>query len=96
MLFYFLFLTNFQFTYIFRDNWIKFFELNLNTKRNIKSRVDDDLIERIDSLNNESFESDGGYIFNNQEDIEEKDNDNLKIELNQTQNNQDNNEKSYE
>ena len=70
--------------------------LNLNTKRNIKSRVDDDLIERIDSLNNESFESDGGYIFNNQEDIEEKDNDNLKIELNQTQNNQDNNEKSYE
>ena len=70
--------------------------LNLNTKRNIKSRVDDDLIERIDSLNNEGFESDGGYIYNNQEDIEEKDNDNLKIELNQTQNNQDNNEKSYE
>jgi len=75
---------------------LNFLNLNLNTKRNIKSRVDDDLIERIDSLNNESFESDGGYIFNNQEDIEEKDNDNLKIELNQTQNNQDNNEKSYE
>ena len=75
---------------------LNFLNLNLNTKRNIKSRVDDDLIERIDSLNNEGFESDGGYIFNNQEEIEEKDNDNLKIELNQTQDNKGNNEKSYE
>ena len=75
---------------------LNFLNLNLNTKRNIKSRVDDDLIERIDSLNNEGFESDGGYIYNNQEDIEEKDNDNLKIELNQTQDNKGNNEKSYE
>ena len=57
--------------------------------------MDDDLIERIDSFNEQGFEAKGGYIFNNKE-IEQKDNDNLKIELNQTQDNKGNNEKSYE
>ena len=43
--------------------------------------MDDDLIERIDSFNEQGFEA-KGYIFNNKE-IEKKDNDNIEIELNQ-------------
>ena len=61
---------------------LNFLNLNRNTKRNIRSRVDDDLIERIDSFNEQGFEAKGGYIFNNKE-IEQKDNDNIEIELNQ-------------
>ena len=78
MLFYFLFFTNFQLE-IFELN---FLNLNRKTKRNIRSRVDDDLIERIDSFNEQGLEAKGGYIFNNKE-IEQKDNDNIEIELNQ-------------
>ena len=61
---------------------LNFLNLNRNTKRNIRSRVDDDLIERIDSFNEQGFEAKGRYIFNNKE-IEQKDNDNIEIELNQ-------------
>ena len=45
---------------------LNFCNLNKNTKRNIKSRVNDDLIERKDSFNDNSFEGKGGYIFKNE------------------------------
>ena len=61
---------------------LNFCNLNKNTKRNIKSRENDDLIERIDSFNDEGFEVKEGYIFQNSiNDSCEKDN--IKIELNQ-------------
>ena len=63
---------------------LNFCNLNKNTRKNIKSRINDDLIERIDSFNGEGFESNGGYIFDNTDiNINNKDKDNIKIELNQ-------------
>ena len=64
---------------------LNFCNLNKNTRKNIKSRVDDDLIERIDSFNGNGFESNGGYIFNNTNNNinnKDKDKDNIKIEMN--------------
>ena len=71
---------------------LNFCKLNKNTRRNIKLRINDDLIERIDSfINNDSFEQDGGYIVRNTDNnfsIE----DNIKIELNQIIDNQNSSE----
>ena len=60
---------------------LNFCKLNKNTRKNIKSRVNDDLIERIDSFNDNEFEAKGGYIFNNSDDDSYNKGD-IKIELN--------------
>ena len=57
---------------------LNFLNLNKNTKRNIKLRIDDELIERSDSFKNDKFETGDGYLFENKEN--ENDN-NLKVEL---------------
>ena len=56
--------------------------MNKNTKRNIKLRLNYEQIERINSLDNFSFETGDGYIFNNEE-KEKDDNINSNIELKQ-------------
>ena len=56
--------------------------MNKNTKRNIKLRLNYEQIERINSLDNCSFETGDGYIFNNEE-KEKDDNINSNIELKQ-------------
>ena len=59
-----------------------FLNLNKNTKRNIKLRIDNEQIERTDSLKNAIFEVGNGYIFELEEN--EKDNKtNLNVELKQ-------------
>ena len=62
---------------------LNFCNLNKNTKRNIKLRidVDDGQIERIESLDDSKFEAGDGYIFENEEEGENEKN-NLQIELN--------------
>ena len=70
---------------------LNFCKLNKNTRRNIKSRIDDDLIDRIDSFNNSNFETKDGYIFKSLEN-ELKSDDNLKIELKQINDDKDDNE----
>ena len=57
---------------------LNFLNLNKNTKRNIKLRIDDEIIERLDSFKNDKFETGDGYLFENEEN--ENDN-NLKVEL---------------
>ena len=52
--------------------YLEIFELNFcnsnkNTRKNIKSRINDDLVERIDSLKDNQIETKGGYLFNNTE-----------------------------
>ena len=64
---------------------LNFLNLNRNTKRNIRTRVDDDLIERVDSFSNQGFEAKGGYIFNDKENEQKNDDNNTEIELNQIQ-----------
>ena len=66
---------------------LNFCNLNKNTKRNIKLRINDELIERTDSLMNGKFEAGNGYIFENEEneeceESEEDDEHNLNAELN--------------
>ena len=60
---------------------INFCKLNKNTRRNIKSRINDDLIERKDSYNDNYFQEKDNYIFRIIDD-NSHDNDNLNIELN--------------
>ena len=55
--------------------------MNKNTKRNIKLRLNYEQIERINSLDNCSFETSDGYIFDNEE--KEKYENNSNIELKQ-------------
>jgi len=57
---------------------LNFLNLNKNTKRNIKLRIDDEIIARSDSFKNDKFETGDGYLFENKEN--ENDN-NLKVEL---------------
>ena len=66
---------------------LNFLKLNKNTKRNIKLRIEDEHIDRLDSFKMDKFETGEGYIFETEEN--ESDN-NLKVELNiiQTQDNQ--------
>jgi len=62
---------------------LNFCNLNKNTKRNIKLRidVDDGQIERIESLDDSKFEAGDGYIFENEEEGEIEKN-KYQIELN--------------
>ena len=60
---------------------LNFCKLNKNTRRNIKSRINDDLIERKDSYNDNYFQEKDNYIFRIIDD-NSHDNDNLNIELN--------------
>ena len=46
---------------------LNFLNLNKNTKRNIKLRVDDEQNDRLESLDSGKFEMGDGYIFNNEE-----------------------------
>jgi len=57
---------------------LNFLNLNKNTKKNIKLRINDEIIERSDSFKNDKFEVGDGYLFENKE--SENDN-NLKVEL---------------
>ena len=72
--------------------------MNKNTKRNIKSRIDDDFIERIDSFDNNGFEAEGGYIVNDEGSEKDKKNNeemelkNINIKDNETDENDDNDE----
>ena len=61
---------------------LNFCNLNKNTKRSIRLRTDDDLTERMGSIGGNSFESKEGYIFKYKDDNSCDDN-NIKIELNQ-------------
>ena len=49
--------------------------LNKNTRRNIKLRIDDDKIDRTGSLDTDNFEVGDGYIFDSQENEKENQND---------------------
>ena len=71
---------------------LNFCNLNKNTKRNIKLRidVDDGQIERTESLDDSKFETVDGYIFKNEME-EENDKNNLRVELNQFQDLDENN-----
>ena len=77
---------------------LDFLNLNKNTKRNIKSRVDDDFIERIDSFNDKGFEAEGGYIVSDEESEKGKKNNeemelkNINIKDNENYENADNDE----
>ena len=64
--------------------------LNKNTKRNIKLRIDDGQIERTESFDNGKFETVDGYIFKNEME-EENDKNNLRVELKQFQDLDENN-----
>ena len=66
---------------------LNFLRLNKNIKRNIKLRIEDEHIDRLDSFKMDKFETGEGYNFETEEN--ETDN-NLKVELNiiQTQDNQ--------
>ena len=59
---------------------LNFLNLNKNIKRNIKIRMSLDDFERKDSYMDGTFESEGGYIFNNGENKQNKDK-NTKFEL---------------
>ena len=69
---------------------LNFCGLNKNTRKNVKARVNNDLIEIIDRLNDDNIEIKGGYILKNtmNDSYEE---DNIKIELNQIKIEQENN-----
>ena len=69
---------------------LNFLNLNKNTKRNIKLRIDDGQIERTESLDDSKFETVDGYIFKNEME-EENDKNNLRVELNQFQDLDENN-----
>ena len=77
---------------------LDFLNLNKNTKRNIKSRIDDDFIERIDSFDNKGFEAEGGYIVDDEGSVKDKKNNeemelkNINIKDNETDENDDNDE----
>ena len=77
---------------------LNFLNLSKNTKRNIKLRINDELIERSNSLLNCDFEAGDGYIFKNDENEqnEQNDNNNLKVELKQFQIQNNNDENNYE
>ena len=51
---------------------LNFLNLNKNTKRNIKLRVDDEQNDRLESLDSGKFEMGDGYIFNNEEEDEKE------------------------
>ena len=63
---------------------LNFLKLNKNTKRNIKLRVNDEQIKedikQLDIPKNNKFEIGDGYIFENDEN-ENEDENNLKVEL---------------
>ena len=67
---------------------LNFCNLNKNTRRNIKSRAEDDLIQRLDSINSNNFEEEGGYIVGNI-DNNSLGEDSVKIELNEIKGSQD-------
>ena len=67
---------------------LNFCNLNKNTRRNIKSRAEDDLIQRLDSINSNNFEVEGGYIVGNI-DNNSLGEDSVKNELNEIKGSQD-------
>ena len=67
---------------------LNFCKLNKNTRKNIKSRAEDDLIQRLDSINSNNFEEEGGYIVGNI-DNNSLGEDSVKIELNEIKGSQD-------
>ena len=77
---------------------LNFLNLSKNTKRNIKLRINDELIERSNSLLNRNFKAGDGDIFKNDENEqnEQNDNNNLKVELKQFQIQNNNDENNYE
>ena len=51
---------------------LDFLNLNKNTKRNIKKRIDDDSIDRKGSIDTDNFEVGDGYIFDGQDNFEKE------------------------
>ena len=65
---------------------LDFLNLNKNTKRNIKKRIDDDSIDRKGSIDTDNFEVGDGYIFDGQDNFEKEnqiDEDDYSAELGQ-------------
>ena len=58
---------------------LDFLNLNKHTRRNIKSRKNDDNYERNDSFADGGFEMDGGYICQNEEN-KQNSNANIKVD----------------
>ena len=71
---------------------LDFLNLNKNTKRNIKLRVDNDNVERTESLDHGKFEAGDGYIFESTKSEKGKkyDEDDSSIELEQLENKNEN------